>query len=284
MGQAIAGVAALFDDRGKFSQAAKDVATTYGKKSIAKSRPYFHGPPKKPAHLDGRYEGLGDWMALCQAAIFEIWYHLGEQALKPLRSVAYGFYDWTQANATEVLCRLALDGLQSDIVAQEIAAELPKWRYEQTMRVLDPVAKLATRSHTLRQAFETLVAEASASDVVDCIDMVAACYRADPAWGMEYAEFVRDVMRGRGLEGRTPLEDRQVVEIPPGVDAKEWLQQQKASPDPEIARRRQLEAAALLHQMLPKDQEAAEWLRAERERVKDPGVRSYIDAVMDGVT
>jgi hypothetical protein len=47
-----------------------------------------------------------------------------------LKKVAFGKYDWTQATALEVICRMYIDGKVTDEIIEEINKELPAMRYE----------------------------------------------------------------------------------------------------------------------------------------------------------
>src|SRR5687767_11409189 len=127
VGAQIAYVAAAEDDVA-FTARAREVAEALGPRSIGQSKAYLLDPPAKPPELAGRHEGHGDWMWVCQTAIFEIWFHLRHEAMRHLREVAFGPYDWTQAHATSVLCRLALQGLDARATAELIAESLPDWR------------------------------------------------------------------------------------------------------------------------------------------------------------
>ncbi len=65
---------------------------------------FFPHPPTLPAEERSQFSGLGQWMSVCQAAIFAMLYSFREAALPFLRQAAFGVYDWTQARAMEVLC------------------------------------------------------------------------------------------------------------------------------------------------------------------------------------
>lgn len=90
----------------------------------------LHSPPPIPPDLDEKELRLGTWIAACQFAIFELIFQLDIAALDLLRSIAFGEYDWTQANALVTLCRLYLDGKIPDVVITEIDHRLEHMRYE----------------------------------------------------------------------------------------------------------------------------------------------------------
>lgn len=272
-GKHIAHLAAVIEDGEEFSRRAKQAAQALGGKAIGKSRAYFWGPPDKPAELAGRFEGLGDWMAVCQAAIFEIWFHLGADALKELRSVAFGVYDWTQANATEVLCRLALNGIETEQTAAQIAKALPEWRYEQIMRVCGRVAELAARSDVLRQAYDQLTDEYRQADPVDGFELISAAARFSPMHvKARYGDFLRLLMAGSGLEGRTAFDDGHVVAT---ADGKGVVA--KSGPTyPQVEDFHRVRAAMLLHALEPDDAAVKSQLTIWSENHPDDNARRQL--------
>jgi hypothetical protein len=128
-GEKIAWVAVAIDSREEFERRAHQAAQELGPSGIGKLASYFHHPPSKPEEATDRFNGLGEWMDICQAAIFEIYYNSRETALPALRSSACGEYDWTQTRAIGVLCRLAFEGIERDRIAEEIRTRIQQWRY-----------------------------------------------------------------------------------------------------------------------------------------------------------
>ncbi|WAS94979.1 hypothetical protein [Nannocystis punicea] len=272
-GPEIADVAAAVEDRELFTRRARQAAEEFGVKVLGSARPYFWNPPEKPAHLAGKFEGLGDWMWACQEAIFEIWFHLGPAALEDLGRVAFGAYDWTQAHATDALCRLALAGIETEQIAGQIAQALPEWRYEQVMRVREIVGRLAARSEALQRAYDDLVAQYREDDPVDAYELVAALAHADPAHTRErYREFLRGLMDGIGLEGRTAFDDGHVVSTPDG----EGVIARSGPTHPLIEAYHQIRAALLLHELDPADEEVTRRLQTWAEQHPDEAVRSEL--------
>ncbi len=74
--------------------------------------------------------GLGQWLAICQFSIFELLLNFGQDAIPFLRSYAFGVYDWTQATAIVVLCRMAAKKAINTEIIHEINREMPEMRYE----------------------------------------------------------------------------------------------------------------------------------------------------------
>lgn len=159
-GNAIASVAvSTLESTETFRSKAKLAANELGAECVSVISSFFHTPPKKPAELNGNFEGLGAWMAVCQFATFEILYNLREDALPLLRKVAFGKYDWTQGNAVEILCRLAAEGIEREKIIAELKRELPKMRYEAHLYAAEPLLKLAQANPKISEVLKELDVE-----------------------------------------------------------------------------------------------------------------------------
>jgi hypothetical protein len=216
-------------------------------------------------------------MAACQAAIFEIWFHLGDAAVEDLHTVAFGAYDWTQANATEVLCRLAQGGVKTEDTARRIAGALPAWRHEQIMRVCGPVAALAAHSAVLEQAYDDLIDAYRAEDPADTFELVAAAARFSPARVVaRYGDFLRGLMEGAGLEGRTAFDDGHVVFTEDGAG----VVAQGGPAYPQVEDFHQIRAAVLLHELLPLDQDVTRRLEAWSTNHPEESARAELRKIL----
>lgn len=102
----------------------------------------LHNPPPVPPEIDEKELRLGTWMAVCQFAVFELIFELGIAALDLLKSIAFGEYDWTQANALVGLCRLYLDGKIPEDIIIEIDRRLEHLRYETQLYFAQDVLKI----------------------------------------------------------------------------------------------------------------------------------------------
>lgn len=112
----------------EFETSAKAYTGQIGAKDLPYLQTLLHNaPPEKAGTPD---TGLGQWMAVCQYVIFEIIYLIPDEKTDFLKSIAFGVYDWTQANALETLCRMKIDGKLSDSIISEIDRNLGKMRYE----------------------------------------------------------------------------------------------------------------------------------------------------------
>lgn len=101
----------------------------------------LHNPPPVPPDIDEKELRLGTWMAVCQFAVFELIAQLDIAALDLLKSIAFGEYDWTQANALVALCRLYLDGKIPEDILIEIDLELVRMRNETQLYFAQDVLK-----------------------------------------------------------------------------------------------------------------------------------------------
>lgn len=100
----------LIEDEKSFEGLTKQVSSNLGVDDLTYLRSKFHDPPPEPSNVVEGDPLSGIWMAACQYAIFELIYQLDVMAIDLLESIAYGIYDWTQATALEVICRLYVDG------------------------------------------------------------------------------------------------------------------------------------------------------------------------------
>jgi len=73
---------------------------------------------------------LGQNLALGQYVIFEIIFNTGAIALDLLKEIAFGGYDWTQANALETLCRLYVENEIHENIIEEINNKIGNMMYE----------------------------------------------------------------------------------------------------------------------------------------------------------
>lgn len=124
----IESVAVLIDDQIVFRAKAKKVAERIGPESIPEFRQRFHRSTAAPAGFRSEERGLAAWLSYWQLAIFEIVFQYREHALPMLREVAFGEYDWTQANAIELLCRLAAEGTDRERTLADLIREMPGMR------------------------------------------------------------------------------------------------------------------------------------------------------------
>jgi len=122
--------AALITNQNSFEDRAKQESNGLSIEDLTYLLSKLHNPPAVHPEVNKEKLRIGEWLANCQYAIFELIYQLGVPALATLKAIAYGEYDWTQATALEVICRLYRDGkLPADVIA-EINLRLGDMRYE----------------------------------------------------------------------------------------------------------------------------------------------------------
>jgi hypothetical protein len=143
---AVTSVAVLVDDDGLFRARAAAVAGELGPSAISDLAGLFHSPPRQEPSGFGYQElGLGGWLRAWQFAIFELYFQFGTAALPILREVAFGEYDWTQANAIEILVRLAAAGVEREQTVADLRREFPDLRYEAQLYTVGPLSWQAAR-------------------------------------------------------------------------------------------------------------------------------------------
>jgi len=121
---------ALFTNEELFGNLARQEAKYISVDDLTYLRDKLHHPPPVHPDINEKELRLGEWLAACQFVIFELIYLLDAKALNLLESIAFGEYDWTQANALEVICRLYLDGKLPVETISEIDSRLGKMRHE----------------------------------------------------------------------------------------------------------------------------------------------------------
>jgi hypothetical protein len=120
----------LITNEGAFEKAAKDESALLDSTDLAYLTTKFHDPPRVHSDINEGELKLGQWIAVCQYAIFELFYNLDAYSLPLIEDIAFGEYDWTQATALEVLCRLFIDGRVSEQTVKEINIKMSRMRYE----------------------------------------------------------------------------------------------------------------------------------------------------------
>ncbi len=206
-------VAASFGEPDEFQRRAVEAATRLGPQCMDRLPDYFHRSPQKPVEASEMFTGLGDWMVACQFAFFEILYQFREQSLPLLRRVAFGPYDWTQANAVEILSRLAMEGIEPERIGQEIAADLPNWRSEAVACAVDSLTTFARESVAVGDALHRLVIEWAEEDPIEALVLLEPLVRNAPALARTHEVLLREICDEFGLGRRHPLLDGHVVSV-----------------------------------------------------------------------
>ena len=120
----------LLTDGKSFEDDAKKKAAQLTGSNIDYLISKLHNPPVVDSRINEQQLGLGQWMAVCQYFIFELIYNVEPQPLELLKRFAFGEYDWTQATALEVICRMYINGKISYNIVEEIDKNLGSMRYE----------------------------------------------------------------------------------------------------------------------------------------------------------
>ncbi|WPQ63502.1 hypothetical protein SIO70_01310 [Chitinophaga sancti] len=120
----------MFTAPDKFFAQTKTVAATMSPQTLPLLRSHLHADLPVPDGVDQSQLGLTGWLSACQYTIFEVIYHIGTPAVPMLKEIAFGEYDWIQANALDLLTRFYMDGKLGAEIIDEIDSNLGDMRYE----------------------------------------------------------------------------------------------------------------------------------------------------------
>lgn len=146
-------------DAAIFRQRARELAQQLGEPAIEHLELMLHSDAAPPDEVKHQFPALGQWLAAKQFAVFEVFYHLPDAAYPVLRRVAFGVYDWTQANAIEVLLRLAADGYRTEEIVADVREAIPALRDTALLYTFGPLrnqAKSNPELSTLLKRFEDM--------------------------------------------------------------------------------------------------------------------------------
>lgn len=152
--------------RKEFQNLARELAAGIEVEDLDYLQSRFHSPPPEPPEYDHRKHGLGGWLSSCQFAIFELIYQLKSEAIPFLRAIAWGPYDWTQGNAIELMIRMAAEGIETEEIIGEIAANYPDIRYEAQLYALEPLMPMAREDRALNTLLDRMRTEIPALDQI----------------------------------------------------------------------------------------------------------------------
>jgi len=152
----VAAVARKVRNRLALEAAARDVAERFGPSAVGVLRDHLHKAPARPTEFEYPNAPLGAWLSAWQFASFEVLCHLREPALKFVREVAFGAYDWTQGNAIEVLCRWAVEGLDRERTVRDLRYEATRMRPEALDCAVGPLLSRAVGNRALQELIDEL--------------------------------------------------------------------------------------------------------------------------------
>jgi hypothetical protein len=259
--------AAVIDTPDTFQQRVEQVAEQLQPDEIRHLREFFHEPPDMPQEAQSKFNGLGEWLEICQHTIFEIFYHRHEVALPIIRQVAFGEYDWTQIWAIETLCRLAVDGIEREKIVDEIAEALPSLRYEAFMPAIGAIAYVNYASPKLINTLETALNDDW--DIADRIQIIEVFAIVAPDRARKYRPILDAALNDKGLENRHPLLDGAVWN--PATGEAYWG---KSGPPPQHIH--QIRAAIVIHHLYPEDNGIRQYLDNWVQHHPDQNVRDEI--------
>lgn len=153
----IASIANLAEDHCAFETKAQAVARQLDGPFVLKElEDRLHSPTKPPDRFDYPQRGFGVWLAYWQRAIFEILFHYRERAIPFLRRIGFGEYDWTQANAIAILCRLAAEGIERFSTLDALRREYPDFRFEAQLYIVQDLETAASRDNSVADVVREL--------------------------------------------------------------------------------------------------------------------------------
>lgn len=120
----------MFTAPDQFFDQTKKFAAVLTPNDLSLLRSRLHANLPVPENVDKAQLGLTGWLSASQYTIFEVIYHIGIPAVPMLKEIAFGEYDWIQANALDLLTRFYMDGKLPVEIIDEIDSNLGDMRYE----------------------------------------------------------------------------------------------------------------------------------------------------------
>ena len=264
---------ALAESPEEWEQRGRIAAQYLRPRQIRRLRRYYHKPPEKPAEALDRFDGLGDWLEVCQQAIFEIFYNRHEVSLPIIWRAVFAGYDWTQVWALETLGRLATQGVEREKCVNDIVKVLPSLRYEAFFPAVRAVANAKYKTETLVQTLEQAIREFKESDPVDALSVLEIIQFSLPEIVQAHQAFLEDMVEGKGLENRHPMLDGAIWA--PTTDKVHW---RGGAPPPDQIH--QIRAAVILYRLDPEDEHIGNKLKLWQINHPDEKIRDAISNVV----
>ncbi len=270
VGEKITWVAHAIKDHQEFQRRARSVAQDLGPDAIEVLPRFFHHPPVQPGEQKNPSGRLGQWLATCQAAIFEILYFLGEPALPLLRRVAYGSYDWTQPLAIDILCRFAMEGLERERIDQELGEAIPEINYDAVLYSREYLAKVTLTAPKIRVAYKNLIEEClDDNEPEEVLELIEPLAQYNASICAPYELILRQWMRGENLREQTPIEEKCGTKVEEGQQIPEL---QEGQVYVSSVMYNSVRAALILSHLYPHDTEVRERIKNLSKHYPDPRV------------
>ncbi|HEY7089491.1 MAG TPA: hypothetical protein VH518_15440 [Tepidisphaeraceae bacterium] len=269
-------VAQSAKDTEEFKKRSELVAAELGPQSIPILPKLLHSEVSPPPELKAEWElPFGAWMSARQSAIFEVLYHLREASLPAVRKVAFGKYDWTTAKAICVLCRFAMEGIQTQSITAELVVALPDMEYETVLGSIHSMARLAAHRSDMADALLKLADDWDKDSHIEALEILQPLALHAPDVARKRLDPFLAVMRTGGRGTRDPILDGHAVErrTPEG---KTYIAAISGNEYPAIADYHAIRAALLLHKLLPDSDEVMANLHDWQQNHPDEEVRKEI--------
>jgi hypothetical protein len=264
---------ALADSPEEWERRGRIAAQRLRPRQIRRLRRYYHKPPEKPVEALDRFNGLGDWLEVCQQAIFEIFYHRHEVSLPIIRRAVFAGYDWTQVWALLTLGRLAAQGIEREKCVDDIVEVLPTLRYEAFLPAVRAVAWANYKTEAVVQTLEQAIHDSKENDPVDALSVLEIIQFSFPEMVEAHRTFLEGLMDGKGLENRHPMLDGAIWD--PTTGEAHW---RGGSPPPDQIH--QIRAAAVLYSINPEEENVAARLKNWQSNHPDKNMRDSISNII----
>ncbi|MBO9701007.1 MAG: hypothetical protein J7604_12410 [Sporocytophaga sp.] len=269
-------VAQEFDDINRFKKAAKNISSRLEFNRAKELTRYFHNNPPEPDTLKSKtskYGYFGVWMNICQNSVFEILFNYKEQAIPILYSIGFGEYDWTQYKAIDVLCRIAIDGIQTKKIVKDIGDEILNFRYEAAFPSVESISKIPSNEEVqliLLKVFE----EYSKNDPIDGLHILQLSITNYPDFTKSKLAFIKNIAQGKGIENRSPLLDGAVLSIDPEGNEGYFIGGEKIDGNFEETHR--VNATILYYLLDKRDNDINELMNFWERNIKEDSLRNKI--------
>ncbi len=269
-------VAQEFEDVNRFKEAAKNIASRLEFNRAKELTKYFHNNPPEPDNLKSKtekYGYFGVWMNICQNAVFEILFNYKEQAIPILYSIGFGEYDWTQFKAIDVLCRLAIDGIQTKKIVKDIGDEILNFRDEAVFPSVESISKIPNTEEVpliLLKVFEKY----SKNDPIDGLHILQLSATNYPDFTKSKLAFIKAIAQGLGIENRSPILDGAVLSIDPEGNKGYYIGGEKIDGNFEETHR--VNATILYYLLDKRDNDINELMSFWEKNIKEDSLRNKI--------
>ncbi len=275
-------VAQEFEDLDRFRAAAQSVASRLTFDQAKDLTQFFHRNPPQPDALADKmqkYGIFGVWMNICQDAIFEVLFQYKAAAIPTLNTIAFGVYDWTQYKAIDILCRLAIDGIQTQETIRNIGDKIGYFRYEAVFPSLASLARIPD-NQDVPKIMLGVFNEYADADPIDALMVLHLLVPNYPQEAKPHLAFIKAIAKGQGIENRSPLLDGAVMSI--DADGHESFYMHGVEIEGNFEETHRINAAMLFYHLDQDDPEINQLLDHWEQHAANEAHRDAIRALKSG--